>query len=55
VTSPLFDGPGTVVLFPSGERDFSLLHNVQISSGANQASYTVDTGGSLPRTKEAEA
>jgi hypothetical protein len=43
------------VQFPAGVRDFSLLHSGQTSSGAQSASYTMDTGGSFPRGKAARA
>jgi hypothetical protein len=33
---------------PTGERDFSLLHSVQIGSGAHITSYPMGTVGSFP-------
>jgi hypothetical protein len=41
------------VRFPACARDFSLPHSVQTGSGANSASYLIDTGGSLPGDKAA--
>jgi hypothetical protein len=38
------------VRFPAG---FFLLHSVQTGSGANPASYTMETGGSFPEIKVA--
>jgi hypothetical protein len=38
-------------LIPGRDRDFSLLHSIQISSWAHPASYPMGTGGSFPRVK----
>jgi hypothetical protein len=35
-------------LFPAGAGNFSLQHRVQTSSGAQPASYPMDTGGLFP-------
>jgi hypothetical protein len=43
------------IRFPTGERDYSLLHSVQTGSGAHPASYPVGTGSSFPWTKAARA
>jgi hypothetical protein len=43
----------TGVRFPTGERDFSLLHSVQTGSGAHPASYPMGTGGYFPEGKAA--
>jgi hypothetical protein len=43
------------VRFPTGSKDFSLLHRVQTGSGAHPASYVMGTGGSFPDDKEAVA
>jgi hypothetical protein len=34
--------------FPTGAKDFSLLHSVQAGSGAHPISYTLGTGGTFP-------
>jgi hypothetical protein len=39
----------------AGAIEFSLLRSVQTGSGAHQASYAMDTGGSFPGGKEAWA
>jgi hypothetical protein len=44
-------GPGSI----PAVQDFSLLHSIQTSSGVNPASYTMGTGGSIPRGKAAGA
>jgi hypothetical protein len=36
------------VRFPTGVRDFSLLHSAHTGSGANRASYPMGTVGSFP-------
>jgi hypothetical protein len=46
------DGTGSI---SRQEQDFSLLHSVQNGSGAQPASYPVDSGGSFPGVKAAEA
>jgi hypothetical protein len=48
------DVRGIVVRVSVGQ-EFSLLHLVQISSGANPVSYPVSTGGFLTRGKAAGA
>jgi hypothetical protein len=45
------DNRGTVVRFPTGERNFYLLRSVQTCSGANPASYTMGIGGYSLRIK----
>jgi hypothetical protein len=42
------------IRFLARERDFSILHNVQIGSGAHPASYPMVTGGSFPVVKAAK-
>lgn len=42
-----------MVRFPAGTRNFHLLQGVRIDSGTNTASYSMDTGGSLPWDKAA--
>jgi hypothetical protein len=37
--------------FPAGEREFSLLRNVQTGFGTHPASYSMGTGSSLPGDK----
>jgi hypothetical protein len=39
------------VRFQAGARDFSLFHSVQTGSGAQPASYPMDTGGDFPGGK----
>jgi hypothetical protein len=41
------------VQFPTGAREFSLLHNIETGSGAHPASYPMGTGNSLPVGKAA--
>jgi hypothetical protein len=48
------DGRGVGVRAPVGSKFFSL-HVVQTGSGANPASYTMDTGGDFLRGKAAVA
>jgi hypothetical protein len=36
------------VRFPAAATDFSLVHNVQIGSGAHPASYPISTGAVCP-------
>jgi hypothetical protein len=43
------------VRFPTGERDFSLLHSVHTGSGAHPVSYIVGTGSSFHSGKAAGA
>jgi hypothetical protein len=43
------------VRFPAGAGNFSLHHHVQNGSGANPASYPMDTRGSFPGGKAAGA
>jgi hypothetical protein len=43
---------GSRVRFPAGAGNFSLHHRVQNASGANPASYPMDTGGSFPEIKQ---
>jgi hypothetical protein len=40
------------VRFPTGARDFSLLHRVQISPRVQLASYPMGPGGSFPGVKQ---
>jgi hypothetical protein len=49
------DDRGMRVRFQAGGRDFSLLHNTQIVSGAHPISDTIGTVGSFPRGKVAGA
>jgi hypothetical protein len=44
----------TEVRFPAGEKEFSLLHNVQTGSGAYPA-YLMGTGGTFFEDKAAGA
>jgi hypothetical protein len=44
-----------VVGFPAGNRDISLLQNVQTGSGAHPAFYSMGTTGSFARSKGAGA
>jgi hypothetical protein len=46
------DDRGSRVRFPAGAGNFSL-HRVQTRSGAHQASYPLDNGGSFPGGKAA--
>jgi hypothetical protein len=45
------DDQGLRVQFLVGERDFSLLHNIQSGSGAHTTSYTIGARGCIPRGK----
>jgi hypothetical protein len=45
------DDRGVGVLFMAGERDFSLLHNVQTCSGAHPGSYAMGTETISPGVK----
>jgi hypothetical protein len=45
------DDWGSRVRFPAGAGNFSLHHSVQNGSGAQPASYPMDTGGSFPGDK----
>jgi hypothetical protein len=47
-TGYMLDGQGSI---PVRTKDFSLLHNIQTSSGAHPASCTMGTGESFPRVK----
>jgi hypothetical protein len=46
---------GSMVRFPAGARNFSLLHRVQNDSGAHPASYSMGTRCSFPGGKAAGA
>jgi hypothetical protein len=46
-----FKGRGTVVRFPAGAKDFSLLVGAQTGFGAHLASYQMGTGGCSPGSK----
>jgi hypothetical protein len=39
----------------TGASDFSILYSIQIGSGANPASYKVNTGKSFPELKRPES
>jgi hypothetical protein len=49
------DDPMIGVRFPTGAGNFSLLHQVQTSSGAHPDSYPMGRGCSFPGGKEAGA
>jgi hypothetical protein len=49
------DDRGKEVRFPEEAGDFSLLHHVQTSTGAQPASYLMGTWGSIHGGKAAEA
>jgi hypothetical protein len=42
------------VRFPAGDREFSILHNIQTGSGAKPTSHTVGTEAVFPRVKRQE-
>jgi hypothetical protein len=43
---------GVRVRFLVGERDYSLLHNIQTSFGTHPTSYTISTGAVSPGVKQ---
>jgi hypothetical protein len=49
------DDRGSRVRFPVGAGNFALHHRVQNGSGAHPASYPVNTGGTFPGDKAADA
>jgi hypothetical protein len=49
------DDRGSRVRFSAGAGNFSLYHRIQNGSGAHSASYPMDTRGSFPGSKAAEA